>query len=103
MEKIANVHDLKREASLNFDYQGKKAILVKTKDGKLVAYRTACPHQGATIVWEADIHKLVCECHLSLFNVEDGSVYKYSSLFEKMDDLTPIELKIDDHQDIYAV
>ena len=103
MEKIANVQDLKREESINFDYQGKKAILVKTKDGKLVAYSTVCPHQGTTIVWEADIHKLVCECHLSLFNVEDGSVYKYSSIFEKMDDLIPIELKIDDHQDIYAV
>jgi nitrite reductase/ring-hydroxylating ferredoxin subunit len=57
MEKIANVQDLKCGESINFDYQGKKAILVKTKHDKLVAYSTVCPHEGATIVWDADIHK----------------------------------------------
>jgi nitrite reductase/ring-hydroxylating ferredoxin subunit len=76
---------------------------VKTNKGKLVAYSKVCPHEGGAIVWDADIHKLLCECHLSLFNVDDGTVYKYSSIFEKMDNLTPIKLKIDGKKDIYAV
>jgi len=103
MEKIGRVKDLKRGESINFQHQGKEGILVKTKKGKLVAYSKVCPHEGGTIVWDADINKLLCECHLSIFNVDDGTVYRYSSIFDKMNNLTPIELKVDNNQDIYAV
>jgi nitrite reductase/ring-hydroxylating ferredoxin subunit len=103
MEKIANVKNLKRGESIDFHYKGKEGILVKTKQDKIVAYSKVCPHEGGTIVWDANINKLLCECHLSIFNVDDGTVYKYSSLFEKMGNLTPIKLKIDDKQDIYAI
>jgi nitrite reductase/ring-hydroxylating ferredoxin subunit len=103
MEKIANVKNLKRGESINFQYKGKEAILVKTKQDKLVAYSRVCPHEGGTIVWDESINKLLCECHLSIFNIDDGTVYKYSSVFEKMNNLTPIELKIEKNQDIYAV
>jgi nitrite reductase/ring-hydroxylating ferredoxin subunit len=103
MEKIANVKDLKRGASIIFPYKGKEGILVKTKQDKLVAYSRVCPHEGGTIEWDETINKLLCECHLSIFNVDDGGAYRYSSLFEKMGNLTPIELKIDKNQDIYAV
>lgn len=103
MEKIANVKNLKRGESINFHYQGKEGILVKTKKGKLVAYSMVCPHEGGTIVWDADINKLLCECHLSIFNVDDGTVYKYSSVFDTINNLTPIEIKIDDKKDIYTV
>ena len=103
MEKIANVKNLKRGENISFHYKGKEGILVKTKQDKLVAYSKVCPHEGGTIVWDANIDKLLCECHLSIFNVDDGAVYKYSSIFERMDDLTPIKLKIDDKKDIYTV
>ncbi len=103
MEKIGKVKDLKRGESIEFQYEGKKGILVKTQKGKLVAYSKVCPHEGGTIVWDADINKLLCECHLSIFNVDDGTVYKYSSIFDRMGDLTPIKLKIDAKKDIYAV
>jgi len=103
MEKIANVKDLKRGTSINFHYKGKEGILVKTKQDKLVAYSRVCPHEGGTIEWDADINKLLCECHLSIFNADDGTAYRYSSIIKKMDNLTPIELKIDKNQDIYAV
>jgi len=103
MEKIGNVKNLKRGESMSFHYKGKEGILVRTKQDKLVAYSKVCPHEGGTIVWDADINKLLCECHLSIFNADDGKVYRYSSLFEKMGNLTPIELKVDKNQDIYAV
>jgi len=102
MEKIANVKDLKAGESINFHYKGTGGILLKTKHNKLVAYSKVCPHEGGSIEWDANINKLLCECHLSIFN-DDGTVYKFSSMFKKMDALTPIELKIDDNQDIYAV
>jgi len=103
MEKIGNVKDLKRGASINFPYKGKEGILVKTKQDKVVAYSRVCPHEGGTIEWDATINKLLCECHLSIFNVDDGTTYRYSSLIKGMGNLTPIELKIDKNQDIYAV
>ena len=103
MEKIGNLKNLKRGESITFQFKGKEGILVRTKKDKVVAYSRVCPHEGGTIVWDADINKLLCECHLSIFNVDDGTVYKYSSLFNKMDNLTPIELKIDKNQDIYTV
>jgi nitrite reductase/ring-hydroxylating ferredoxin subunit len=103
MEKIANAKELKRGGWINFHYKGKEGILVKTRKDKLVAYSRVCPHEGGTIEWDADINKLLCECHLSIFNADDGTAYRYSSLIKKMDNLTPIELKIDSNQDIYAV
>jgi nitrite reductase/ring-hydroxylating ferredoxin subunit len=103
MEKIANAKDLKRGTSITFPYKGKQGILVMTKEDKLVAYSRVCPHEGGTIEWDATINKLLCECHLSIFNVDNGTPYRFSSLFEKMNNLTPIELKVDKNQDIYAV
>ncbi len=103
MEKIGNVKNLKRGESINFHYKGKEGILVRTKQDKLVAYSRVCPHEGGTIEWDPAINRLLCECHLSIFNVDDGTPYRFSSLIEKMDPLTPIELKIDKNQDIYAV
>ena len=105
MEKIANIKDIKRGGSLTFNYKGQEAILVRTKEdgSRLVAYIAVCPHEGGGIEWDEQINKLLCECHLSLFNVDDGSVYRHSSLFELDKGLTKIRLKIDENEDIYAI
>ncbi|MEI6726829.1 MAG: Rieske (2Fe-2S) protein [Actinomycetes bacterium] len=103
MEAIANAKDLKRGASLTFPYKRQEGILVRTDEGKLVAYVSACPHESGTIEWDGSISRLLCACHLALFNVDDGTLYRQSSAFNDIGDLTPIELKIDDNQDISAV
>ncbi|OHD71050.1 MAG: hypothetical protein A2W19_08550 [Spirochaetes bacterium RBG_16_49_21] len=103
MKKITDVKDLKRGASINFEHEGKSYILVKTNNGRIVAYNSVCPHEGGEIVWDGALNKLLCECHLSIFNVDDGSVYKFSSVFDKMDNLTGLKLKIDDNQDIFLI
>ena len=102
MQKITNLKDIKRGGSINFDYQGKKALLIKISDDKVVAYSSVCPHQGGTIEWDPKLKKLLCECHLSIYNAEDGKVYRFSSVFDKMNDLVPIKLKIDRKKDIYV-
>jgi nitrite reductase/ring-hydroxylating ferredoxin subunit len=102
MEKIGNVKHLKLGEAINFTYKGKEGILVITKQDKLVAYSRVCPHEGGTIEWDTGINKLLCECHLSIFNADDGTAYRYSSVFKKMDNLTPIEIKIESNQDIYV-
>jgi len=103
MEKIANLEDIETGGSLFFDYKHKKAIMIRTKKDEVVAYVAVCPHEGGDIEWDETINKILCECHLSLFNVEDGSVYRHSSLFELKKGLTEIELKIDENHDIYTV
>jgi ubiquinol-cytochrome c reductase iron-sulfur subunit len=44
-----------------------------TVDG-CVAYSRICTHAGCPVgLYEADVHKLVCPCHQSLFDVLDGA------------------------------
>jgi nitrite reductase/ring-hydroxylating ferredoxin subunit len=100
MGKIANLDEIKKGESMYFDYQGKKAILVRTKDDDLVAYSAICPHKGGNIEWDGSLNKLLCEGHLSLFNANDGSVYRHSSIFELDKGLTKIDVKVDDNKDI---
>ncbi|MFH1487765.1 MAG: Rieske 2Fe-2S domain-containing protein [Pseudomonadota bacterium] len=102
MEKIANLKDIAKGGSLNFEYKGKKALLVRTGKGDLFAYSAVCPHEGGGIEWDKSINMLLCECHLTLFHVKDGSVYKRSSLFELEQGLTKIEVSVDGANDIMA-
>ena len=102
MEKIANLKDIKKGESLVFDYKGEKGLLIRTHEGDVVAYNLICPHEGGKIEWDDSINMILCECHLSLFNVKDGSVYKHSSLFELDKGLTKIDISIDDSKDIFA-
>ena len=109
MQKIANMRDIKPGKSLSFTYQGRKSILIRDKEaispttGDLAAYVAICPHENGSIEWDEQIKKLLCECHMSLFNPKDGSVYAHSSLFELKEGLTRIQLKVDENQDIYAL
>jgi nitrite reductase/ring-hydroxylating ferredoxin subunit len=103
MEKIASMKDIKKGGSLNFNYQGKKAILIRTKEDDLVAYVAVCPHEGAGIEWDESINKILCECHMSLFNVKDGSVYRHSSVFDLDEGLTKIEILVDEVKSIFAL
>ena len=103
MEKIGNLKDIKKGESMRFTYKGEKAILIRTKKDELAAYVAICPHEGGTIEWDEKIHMILCECHLSLFNFEDGSLYRHSSVFELDEGLTKIELSVDEKKDIFAL
>jgi nitrite reductase/ring-hydroxylating ferredoxin subunit len=103
MNRIANLKDLKKGSSLNFDYNGQKALLIRFSEKDVFAYIATCPHEGGTIEWDDDIKKILCECHLSLFNVADGSVYRHSFLFKLKEGLTKVELRLDENGNIFAV
>jgi len=103
MDKIANLKNLKKGSSLPFDYNGQKALLIRFSEKDVRAYIATCPHEGGNIEWDDDIKKILCECHLSLFNVADGSVYRHSSLFKLKKGLTNIELRVDENGNVFAV
>jgi nitrite reductase/ring-hydroxylating ferredoxin subunit len=100
MEKIANLKELNKGDSLYFEYQGEKAILIRTHKGDIVAYIAVCPHEKGGIEWDATLDMILCECHLSLFNAHDGSVYRHSSLFELNEGLTKIDVTVDDDNNV---
>ena len=102
MEKIANLKDIPKGGSLTFTYKGQKAILIRTKQNDLYAYIAVCPHEAGDIEWDEQLEMVMCECHLSLFNVKDGSVYKHSSVFELNKGLTKIDLTVDKKKYIFA-
>ena len=102
MEKIANLKEIQLGGSLLFDYKGKKALLIRTQRDELAAYVAVCPHEGETIEWDEAIQMVLCECHLSLFNAKDGSVYRHSSLFKLDKGLTKIEISVLENHDIFA-
>ena len=100
MEKIGNLHDIKKGESRYFEYKGEKAILIRTKEDDLVAYIAVCPHEGGNIEWDGTINMVLCECHLSLFRPEDGSVYRHSSVFELDKGLQKIDVTVDEEKNI---
>ena len=102
MEKIANLKDIPKGGSLSFTYKGEKAILIRTKQDDLVAYVAICPHAGGKIEWDETINMLLCETHLSLFNVVDGSIYRHSSNFEMDKGLTKIDISVDKKKSIFV-
>jgi nitrite reductase/ring-hydroxylating ferredoxin subunit len=103
MNKIANLKDLKKGSSITFDHNGQKALLIRFSQKDVCAFIATCPHEGGTIEWDDDIKKILCECHLSLFNVADGSVYRHSSLFKLEKGLTKVELKLDENGNVFAL
>ncbi len=103
MNKITNLKNLKKGSSLTFDYNGQKALLIRFSEKEVSAYIATCPHEGGNIEWDDGIEKILCECHLSLFNVADGSVYRHSSLFELKKGLTKIDLRLDEKGNIFAI
>lgn len=100
MKKIGNLKDIEKGGSLYFDHEGEKAILIRTREDDLVAYSAICPHEGGGIEWDDAINMILCECHLSLFNVKDGSVYRHSSVFELDQGLTKIDVTLAENKDI---
>ena len=103
MEKIANLKDIRKGESLSFNHKDEKAILIRTKEDDLVAYVAVCPHEGGSIEWDDRINMVLCECHLSLFNVKDGSIYRHSSFFELDKGLTRIDVSVDKAKNIFAL
>ncbi len=46
-----------------FEYAGSSAVLVRKRDGSLVALSAVCTHLGCIVQWEKDKQDFVCPCH----------------------------------------
>lgn len=59
-----------------FRYPGPNdpCIMVRTKDGRFVAYSQKCTHLSCAVYYSAANNRLECPCHEGYFSVESGRV-----------------------------
>jgi Rieske Fe-S protein len=70
--KVAQLASLAPGSSLTFRYPTEEdpCILVRTPDGKLVAYSQVCTHLSCAVVYRAE--ELFCPCHHGAFSCAEG-------------------------------
>jgi cytochrome b6-f complex iron-sulfur subunit len=56
-----------------FEFAGKSAVLVRRRDGSLVALSAVCTHLGCVVQWQQDKEQFLCPCHAGVFSI-DGKV-----------------------------
>jgi len=103
MKTIAKLSDIKKGESRSFDHNGKNAILVRTREDDLVAYYTNCPHEDGTVEWDPTLNTLLCECHMAIFNVSDGSLRKCGRGMKIEKGLKHLNVTVDDTGSIHII
>lgn len=56
-----------------FEFAGSSAVLVRTRDGNMVALSAVCTHLGCIVQWQKETQDFLCPCHGGRFNA-DGVV-----------------------------
>lgn len=56
-----------------FEYAGSSAVLVRKRDGGLVALSAVCTHLGCIVQWQKDKQDFLCPCHAGHYSA-DGIV-----------------------------
>ena len=56
-----------------FEFAGSAAVLIRKRDGEIVAFSAVCTHLGCIVQWEKDKQGFLCPCHGGHFNA-DGAV-----------------------------
>jgi nitrite reductase/ring-hydroxylating ferredoxin subunit len=70
--EIAATSDIPVGGGANFDVDNVKMVVTQPTEGEFKAFSAVCTHQGC-IVGTRDA-EIVCDCHDSLFKLEDGAV-----------------------------
>jgi len=72
---LGSSDDLKLNGSALFRYPTPKdpCIVVRTPEGRLVAYSQVCTHLSCAVVYDKAEQSLLCPCHNGRFNLEYGA------------------------------
>ena len=57
-----------------FAFAGSPAVLVRTKDGTLIALSAVCTHLGCIVQWEKERQDFLCPCHAGRFTPEGNVI-----------------------------
>lgn len=53
-----------------FEFAGASAVLVRTRQGGLIALSAVCTHLGCIVQWEKNKQEFLCPCHGGLYTAE---------------------------------
>jgi len=56
-----------------FDFRGASGVVVRKKNGELVAFSAVCTHLGCIVQWEKEKQDFLCPCHAGRYSA-DGAV-----------------------------
>ena len=56
-----------------FDFRGASGVVVRKKNGELVALSAVCTHLGCIVQWEKERQDFLCPCHAGRYSA-DGAV-----------------------------
>jgi len=65
--------DVREGEAKFFEYAGSAAVLIRKREGGLVALSAVCTHLGCIVQWEKDKQDFLCPCHAGHFSA-DGDV-----------------------------
>ncbi len=60
--------DVPAGAAKFFEYNGKTAVLIRQKNGTVVALSAVCTHLGCIVQWQKDKEEFLCPCHGGRFS-----------------------------------
>ena len=100
--KIGNISQLppNTAGTVTDPKTGDPAVIVHTSGSTFYAYDAVCTHAGCTVQYDPSQRLLVCPCHGGTFDPAHGAQVLAGP---PPSPLTPIEMKIDQHGNIYIV
>jgi thiosulfate dehydrogenase [quinone] large subunit len=101
-KKIGNVSQLPANSAgtVSDPKTGDPAVIVHTSGSNFFAYDAVCTHAGCTVQYDQQQKLLVCPCHGGIFDPAHGAQVVGGP---PPTPLTPIEMTIDAHGNIYIV
>lgn len=72
-EAIAQASEVESGSAVEFENDGKPAVLVHLRNGDFKAYSAVCTHQGCTVAYSQEGGSLNCPCHGSAFDPAQGA------------------------------
>lgn len=100
--KIGNIRQLPANSAgtVNDPKTGDPAVIVHTSGSNFYAFDAICTHAGCTVQYDPQQKLLVCPCHGGTFDPAHGAQVVGGP---PPSPLTPIDMTIDSHGDIYIV
>lgn len=101
-KKIGNVSQLpvNSAGTVSDPKTGDPAVIVHTSGSNFYAFDAICTHAGCTVQYDSQQKLLVCPCHGGTFDPAHGAQVVAGP---PPSPLTPIQMTIDPHGDIYLV
>jgi len=63
-------NDVKEGDAKFFQYAGSAAVVLKSKDGSLIALSAVCTHLGCIVQWQKEKQEFICPCHAGHYSSE---------------------------------